>query len=123
MRADLILLAALTLTVWGCTSQAERNAQIRTGGHALSGAAAITRYGCGSCHTIGGVRGAHGLVGPPLTGVANRLYVAGMLQNTPENLMQWVRTPKEVNSRTAMPNLGVTDQDARDIAAYLYSLK
>ena len=92
-----------------------------TSGDTARGAAAIYRYGCGSCHTIAKLSAAHGLVGPPLTGIGDRLYVAGMLQNKPENLEHWIRDPKSVNPKTAMPNLGVTSQDAIDIAAYLYS--
>jgi cytochrome c1 len=59
-------------------------------------------------------------VGPPLTGIRNRVYVAGMLANTPENLARWIHDPKSVNNRTAMPNLGVTKEDAIDISTYLY---
>jgi cytochrome c oxidase assembly factor CtaG/cytochrome c2 len=85
------------------------------------GAALITHYGCGTCHVVSGIRSAHGLVGPPLTGIRDRYYVAGMLVNTPENLARWIHDPKSVNERTAMPRLGVTPIDAADIANYLYS--
>jgi cytochrome c1 len=86
------------------------------------GVGAIQVYGCGSCHTIPGVPGAHTTVGPPLTNWANRHYIAGSLSNTPENLIFWIRNPQEVEPGTAMPNMDVTEQDARDIAAYLYTL-
>ena len=79
--------------------------------------------GCGSCHTISGISNAHGLVGPPLTGIGARMYVAGVLQNTPENIVHWIQDPKAVDNKTVMPTLGVTRQDATDIAAYLYSTK
>jgi cytochrome c len=115
MRASWMLAMALLLCSCG-TPQAPVN-----GGDAARGAAAIFRYGCGSCHTITQLNYAHGLVGPPLTGLRDRLYVAGMLQNNPENLEHWIRDPKSINEKTAMPNLGVTPQDAMDIAAYLYS--
>jgi cytochrome c len=85
------------------------------------GAAAIFRYGCGSCHTISKLRYAHGLVGPPLTNMRHRMYVAGVLPNTPTNLVRWIRDPQGIDDKTAMPNLGVTPQDATDIAAYLYT--
>jgi putative membrane protein len=84
-----------------------------------AGVAAIGRYGCGSCHTIGQIRGANGLVGPPLTGIGSRLYVAGMLENSEGNLATWIHDPKAINPKTAMPKLGVTDGDARTIAAFL----
>ena len=92
-------------------------------GDAQRGAAAISRYGCGSCHVISGISGAQGLVGPPLTGIGSRMYVAGILQNTPENLAKWVEHPTRINEKTVMPDLGVKPGDAVDIAAYLNSLK
>ena len=58
-----------------------------------------------------------------MTGFGNRVYIAGMLQNQPANLVRWVQDPRSVNEKTVMPQLGVTPQDAIDIAAYLYSLK
>ena len=63
------------------------------------------------------------MVGPPLTGIANRVYLAGRLTNTPENLKRWILNPKEVDSQTAMPVTGVTEQDVKDISAYLYTLR
>jgi len=97
--------------------------EVTTGGDPQRGAAAITRYGCGSCHTIAGISEAHGLAGPPLTGIGSRIYIAGVMQNTPENMMTWIRNPKGVDEKTVMPNLGVTSKDAADIGAYLYTLK
>jgi cytochrome c1 len=67
------------------------------------------------------VRGATGSVGPPLTGIAKRAYIGGVLTNTPENLVRWIQDPPSVDAKTAMPNVGVTYQDAVDIAGYLYS--
>src|SRR5438270_12732445 len=111
--------ALLALLCCSCTMQPSPISD----GDPSRGAAAIARYGCGSCHTIPSLNNAHGLVGPPLTGIADRLYVAGMLQNTPTNLEHWIRDPKSVNPKTAMPNLGVSTQDSIDIAAYLYSTR
>ena len=54
---------------------------------------------------------------------SRRVYIAGELPNTPENLTRWLQHPPQVEPKTAMPDMGVTDQDSRDIAAYLYSLK
>jgi putative membrane protein len=87
------------------------------------GRAAIRRYGCGSCHDIPGVVGAHGMVGPPLGTVAKRVYIAGVLPNEPDNLVRWIENPQGVDPKTAMPNMGVTTRDARDIASYLYTLR
>jgi cytochrome c1 len=86
------------------------------------GARLIEQYGCGSCHTVPGVRGADGLVGPPLTTFGSRSYIAGELPNNGDNLQHWIRDPQAVEPGTAMPNLSVTAVDAQDIAAYLYTL-
>jgi cytochrome c len=90
------------------------------GGDPARGKAAISHYGCGSCHAVSGVPGAEGGVGPSLDGIGDRVYVAGRLTNTPSNLVAWIRHPKQIDAKTAMPELGVDEQDARDIAAYLY---
>jgi cytochrome c len=94
-----------------------------TGGDPALGRAAIARYGCDTCHTIPGVRTARGLVGPPLTSMASRVYLAGRLPNTPENMQTWIQRPHGVDPDTAMPETGVTQADARNIAAYLYTLR
>jgi cytochrome c len=93
----------------------------QTGGDPDRGRDAIYGYGCASCHTIAGIRGANALVGPPLSHMGQRVYVAGVIKNTPDNLVRWIQDPPSVDPLTAMPNLKVTDTDARDIAAYLYS--
>jgi cytochrome c len=127
LRLCVVCAAALLLAFAACSdrmSEAEQAAAEMTGGgNPARGRAAIERYGCGTCHTIPGVRGADALVGPPLSQVASRAYVGGVLTNSPENMIRWIRDPRAVDSLTAMPALGVTDQDARDIASYLYTLK
>jgi cytochrome c len=92
------------------------------GGDPQQGTQLIREYGCGMCHVIPGVQRAEGTVGPPLIGWADRIYIAGHLPNTPENLVQWIENPQAIEPGTAMPNLGVTEDEARDIAAYLYTL-
>ena len=93
------------------------------GGNVERGKTSLAGFGCGSCHTIDGITGAHGKVGPPLTGVASRSIIAGQLANTPENMVRWIRDPVSVEPNTAMPNLGVSEATARDIVAYLYTLR
>jgi len=119
--------AAIFAAVVGLSScsgnQGQHTAQVSTGGDSERGQAAIERYGCGSCHIIPGVSGAFGLAGPPLSGIGNRIYIAGVLQNTPPNMVRWIENPKAVDDKTVMPNLGVTSQDAADIAGYLYTLR
>ena len=100
-----------------------REAAAITGGDPSRGPDLLRKYGCQSCHTIPGVVGANGLVGPPLAGIASRSYIAGVLPNAPDNMLRWIRDPKGVDAKTAMPNTGVTPSDARHIAAYLYTLK
>lgn len=92
-------------------------------GDAAQGPDAIQRYGCGSCHTIRGVVGADGKVGPNLSDLANHSFIAGRLPNRPDNLVMWIQHPQEVSPGTAMPDLGVTEAAARDIAAYLYQIR
>jgi putative membrane protein len=87
------------------------------------GRAAIRRYGCGSCHDIPGITGAGGMVGPPLGKISQRVFIAGVLPNDPDNMIRWIENPPGIDPKTAMPNVGVTGRDARDIAAYLYSLR
>lgn len=109
----------------GCrgSSTARLDYRVSTGGDPERGEAVIRRVGCGSCHTIPGVRGASGVVGPPLYFFSRRTMIAGELPNTPENLVRWLRDPTGVERGTAMPNLGLTDPQARDVAAYLYTLE
>ncbi len=116
--------AALLLLAAACGRDERRNEAIAlTNGDPDRGRVLLRTYGCASCHTIPGVDGATGLVGPPLAGVAARSYIGGVLTNTPANMVRWIRDPKGVDSLTAMPNVGVTAADARRIAAYLYTLR
>jgi cytochrome c2 len=82
----------------------------------------LHQYGCGGCHVVPGVPGARGQVGPPLDRLTDHMYIAGVLPHSPQNLVLWIQDPRGVSPRTAMPNLGVAEQDARDMAAYLYGL-
>lgn len=113
----------LLMLVWvGACGGEARESQILAinGGDAVAGKVAIGKFGCGSCHVIPGVERARGLVGPPLTDLAWRAYIAGRAPNTPKNLEAWIRLPDSVEPGTAMPTLGVSREEARDIAAYLY---
>lgn len=102
---------------------AERRARELTGGDPAVGRSAITKYGCDGCHRIPGVWTADGTVGPPLDQLSRRMYLAGRVTNTPQNLVRFIREPRSVDEQTAMPNTGVTERDGRDIAAYLYTLR
>jgi len=87
------------------------------------GRATIVAYRCGDCHTIPGVRGAKGVFGPPLNSISRRTYIGGNFPNTSDNLMHWVMSPQAMKPKTAMPVLGLSEPQARDIAAYLDTLK
>ncbi|WP_405098047.1 c-type cytochrome [Micromonospora sp. NBC_01412] len=108
--------------VTGCSSVSQPPPPQSQQGLPDRGAELISRYGCGSCHTIPGVNRADGLVGPPLTRFGARSYIAGELPNNADNLRRWISDPQSVEPGTAMPNLGVDAIDAQDIAAYLQSL-
>ena len=85
------------------------------------GEALFIQYGCGSCHSVKNVRTATGMVGPPLDGVALRTIIGGHLANNPPNMERWIQDPQHVSPGTAMPDLGVSSGDARDITAFLYT--
>lgn len=98
-------------------------ADAMTGGNWRRGKEMIARYQCGSCHAIPGIRGATSQVGPDLTGVATRAIIAGRLSNDPAVLADFIRHPQRRRPGSAMPELGVREAEARDIAAYLYAQK
>jgi cytochrome c2 len=133
MTRTVFIIFAIAIILCGAAAAAYRGAatarrttveaEALTGGDVEAGRAAVKTYGCDACHTIPGVVDARGLVGPPLKQIANRIYIAGVLINTPDNLIEWIQNPPGVDTRTAMPNLGVDRTAARDIAAYLYTLR
>jgi cytochrome c1 len=123
MTAPWILLLPAAALLCGCEGgRSEPAYTAAVGGSAQRGEQLIRQYGCGSCHTIPGIRAADGVVAPPLSYFSRRTFIAGQLPNTAENLVRWLRDPPAVEPGTAMPVLGLTEQQARDIAAYLYTL-
>ena len=92
-----------------------------TGGKVANAPARFVAYGCGSCHVIPGIDGANGKVGPDLNGIAKRAAIAGSLPNDPKAMILWLQHPQILRPGSAMPEMGVTDPAARDMAAYLYS--
>ncbi|MCZ4091334.1 cytochrome C [Ensifer psoraleae] len=79
------------------------------------------RYGCGGCHVIPGVPGADGKVGGPLVDLRERVYLGGVIENTADNLINWIVSPQRFSQRSAMPATGITEPEARHLAAYLYA--
>ena len=118
------LVLAIISFAAGCDDDAvQQQAAAMTGGDYHRGKDAINHFGCASCHTIPGIRGANGLVGPPLDRIASRSYIGGVLRNTPDNMLRWLENPPGVDDKTAMPNLHLNETNARDIACYLYTLR
>lgn len=112
----LVVLSVLAGCVGG-----ERPRGDAANGDAIRGRELIQSYGCGGCHTIGGVPYARGQVGPPLAGVARRAYLGGVLPNTRDNMLNWIRSPQSFEPGSAMPDLGVSEAEARDMTTYLYN--
>ena len=118
----MLAVTAATAGLVGCnTQQALSHPKIAATWNPSRGRALIGYYGCGSCHVIGGVEGANGRVGPPLTRYTRRYHqIAGVLPNTPANLVRWIMNPPKYVPGVDMPVLGIGVRGARDIAAYLY---
>jgi cytochrome c len=119
--AILLVIGVVAGPSWQQMHRSESVARAMTGGNMTRAPAAIRRYGCGGCHTIPGIPGGDGKVGGPLADIRQRVYVGGVLANTPNNLIQWIVSPQAFSPRSAMPATGISEPEARDIAAYLYS--
>jgi cytochrome c2 len=114
-------LAVRLVIVTGNVEEQRSIAAVRSltgGGDPDRGRQAILASGCGACHTIKGVTGADGKVGPDLSSISTQIY-GGAGQHDPNLLIAWIRHPREVRPDTAMPDLGLSENAARDIAAYL----
>jgi cytochrome c len=114
---------ALTgLLLAGCDGKSETGL-VNFSGDSHRGAALVKHYQCGSCHLIPEIDEATGNVGPPLLHVGTRTYIAGFIHNSPENMALWIQDPQKALPGNAMPRMGVTPRDSRDITAFLYGLK
>nr|WP_245431299.1 c-type cytochrome [Rhodoplanes roseus] len=101
--------------------RADTVARAMTGGDPERAPDLIRRYGCAGCHTIPGIPGADGQVGPSLDGLRRRVYVGGVALNRPDDLVWWIVDPQAFSPRSAMPATGIAEAEARDVAAYLYA--
>jgi cytochrome c len=106
---------------WLTARQLEDVARAMTGGDSSRAPDLIRRYGCAGCHTISGISGGDGQVGGPLSNIRKRVYIGGVVTNSPDNMIRWIVNPQQFSPRTAMPATGITVQEARDVAAYLYA--
>jgi putative membrane protein len=123
LRYGTLVSIVLTLSLSACGRDDAQSLWAMPGATPARAPSLMRAYGCPACHAIPGVVDARGLAGPSLARFAQRTYIAGVLSNRPENLVKWVRAPQTVIPGNAMPNAGVTEEDARDIAAYLYTLQ
>lgn len=124
-KGALLLLIGLAAVLTAACNPGVETGKLRKAridGDVERGRRLIENYGCGSCHTIPGITGANAHVGPPLTDWSDRMYIAGSLFNTAENLIFWIQYPQRIEPGTAMPNMGVSREEAQHIAAYLFTL-
>jgi cytochrome c len=120
----ILLTAGGAYGVWSALDirrQTIESAKALTAGDPTNGASLLRRYGCSGCHTISGVPGADGKVGPSLEKLRERVFIAGRLRNSGDNLVHWILRPQEFDAHAAMPPTGITASEARDVAAYLYA--
>lgn len=116
-----LCLAGLCLVLAGCGEhEAPRKV---SGGDPARGQRLMAHYQCTACHAIPEVPGAVGDAGPPLDQFGLRSYIAGGIPNTADNLTRWLDNPQAVKPGSAMPDLGVSPEEARHMAAYLFTLQ
>ena len=122
ISAGLFAVVTVFVAAGNVADRQERNgiAQSLTNGDASRALPLLRKYGCSGCHTIPDVPGADGQVGAPLSGLSGRVYIGGVLTNSPDHLVEWIVAPQRFSPNTAMPITGITEPEARDIAAYLY---
>ena len=112
------------LAVAGCAQHEKKQPVVAAAtGDPAKGRLAIDKYGCIACHIIPGIQGAEGMVGPSLAHLASRPVIARKFPNNPQMLAKWLQNPPAFDPQSAMPDLGITPSDARDITAYLETLK
>jgi cytochrome c1 len=118
VRLGLLLGGVLPLAACDASFGSSQSSEAQKRGSDL-----ISANGCGTCHTIPGITGARGNVGPPLNKIGTRVFIAGVLRNNPENMVRWLKNPQAVVPGNAMPDMHLTDAQARDITAYLVELQ
>jgi mono/diheme cytochrome c family protein len=116
--------AFLWLALAGSGCENESSTELRVvGGDPQAGRRIILDVGCGACHHIPGIAGALGIVGPSLNQFGRHALIAGVIPNRPTELVLWVREAPALVPDTAMPSMPITESQARDVAAFLYTLR
>lgn len=121
--ASLLTVSAIALFAWQSINDEREKAVARalTGGNTVNAPSLMIRFGCAGCHTIAGVPGADGQVGPALTSLRKRVFIGDGIRNTAPNLIAWIVDPHSLSANSAMPATGISIAEARDVAAFLYS--
>jgi cytochrome c1 len=83
----------------------------------------VVDKGCAACHTFPDVAWPRGGLGPDLHNFGSQGLIAGQLPNQPGVLMQFVRNAPAYVPGTAMPAIPMSDQESRDVTAYLLQLR
>lgn len=120
----LVAISALVLIVTGCgliTSSQDARVE-ETGGNIARGEDLVRTHGCVACHSVPGMASVDNGYGPGLDGFADRRLIGGSAENEPDTLIQFLMSPRSVNPDTAMPTIGLSEEEARDIATWLYTL-
>ena len=117
MRWLTLTLATLT----GCAAMSGCSSSV--GQDKTEAAKTLIANNCGACHSVPGIPGAQGRIGPPLAGIANRQIIAGHFANTPDNMGSWIEHPQRLLPGDAMPEMGLSHEQAQTIASYLYTLE
>jgi len=126
MRARLLIVGLITVAggFLPCYAGGKEipSDSIAINGSPQRGRVVIEQFRCGSCHIVPGIPNADGMVGPPLNQIASRTFIAGEFQNNLQTLIRWIQAPTSMKPKTDMPDLGLTEQQAADVAAYLERL-
>lgn len=122
MRAAFTAGLCLSLFVAGCEKTRVQQTAIANA-DAARGLKVMREAACGACHLIPGIEWPRGVVGPSLEGFADRGLIAGRFPNKPQILAAWIRDPPALDPQTGMPPSDISEQEARDVAAYLYTLR
>ena len=120
MRLRLVALSPENYQTW--LAAAQKPAETPQAELAVTGSQLFISKGCVNCHAVQGVN-TYNRTGPDLSHIGSRTSIAaGMLPNTRENMIRWLRYTDTVKPGVAMPNLGLSQEEAESLTAYLETL-